>query len=187
MALLLEDFAPAPEPLQPAAPAEDLRSYEDGLTAGRAEAEAAFAQSQDTALADIAQRLSDLEIGYSEARTAVLESLAKMFEAILNTLLPSLADATYLHAIHQSLMDAATRDSAAELRLILPANMSASTLNLPQDLGIQIAFDDALTKEQAIVASGAEETFLDTAQVLKSIAELMQVVSPNPERIQSHG
>lgn len=187
MALLLEDFAPAQEAPRPAAPAEDVRSYEDGLAAGRAEAEAAFAQSQDAALADIAQRLSDLEIGYSEARAAVLESLEEMFEAILNTVLPSLSEVTYLHAIHQSLMDAATRDSAAELRLILPASISAGTLNLPPDLGIEIAFDDALSEEQAIVASGAEETFLDTAHVLKNIAELLQVVSPNPERIQSHG
>lgn len=190
MALVLEDFA-GESPLASTAVSGDSSrgcSYDEGYAAGMAAAAAECAQSRDAALSDLVQRLSDLEIGYCEAQSAVLTALGPLFAAITDSLLPSMTEVAQIRAIHDLLVEAAERDSGHDLRLILSGAMQGSDpLPLPPDTRLRIEYDDLLTPGQAILASGSGETFLNTAQVAERISDLFGCLVSNPERSQSHG
>lgn len=175
MPLPLEDFAaPLAAPADPPPP----RSYEEGLAEGRAQAEAEAASREAAALEQAAEALSDLMIGYGEARQAVLEALGPLFAAITGQLLPDLApDALEAH-LRRYLSEAAAADTARVTLHLAPDMRAAIGARLEAAApGLDLRADPTLSAGQAVLHARDEESFFDLDQARAEIGAALSALT----------
>lgn len=187
MPLALEDFcdthmptAPEPEPAQ---------TYEDGYAAGLAAAQASAEEQNTQKLDEILQILSDLSISYEEARQAVIASLKPFFTMLSQILLPEMARAGLTQTLLAQLNDAASEDSAIQIRLMLPPSVAEDFQRLTpaHNAEIIIAADPDLLPGQAILRAGRDETIFDANAACAEIRSIIAAITDTDEGKLRHG
>lgn len=150
-----------------------------GHAAGLTEGQALVASTQMALSAEIAQCFSDIGFGYAEARVQILNGLKPLFGAIINRLLPRLAEqglATHIVAIlHQT----AEQDSGAAIELsVNPDQIDALAGLLPYAIGMPVVLiaDPQVGPGQAILRSANVDTLLDIEAVLAGVQTALESI-----------
>lgn len=183
---LLESFdvtGPLPGPQDAPQPGPDwLDGHAQGVVDGRAQASAA----QGAVSAEIAQTLSDMAFGYTEARAHLLSSLRPLFAALIAQVLPGVAQAAQASQLISLLNAAAETDSAMPLELTVnPGRADGLAALLPFAVGLPIMLvsDPSIGPDQAILRSATGETALDIGAVIAGAsAALAAIFEPADER-----
>lgn len=186
LALALEDFERTETQPQNDGPPV---GYEQGFADGIAATEAAREKSETRTLEDIAQTLADLDIGYAEARSAVLQSLNPLVQAICDSLLPTVEAEALAPQLIEMIEDAAKKASASHINIALSEADAARLTNLPTPDGITLSInaDQSLTTGQAVIRSDNEENFLDLPRASETIRDALASLTDEAERTRLHG
>lgn len=192
MGLPLEDFFDVHSRTEPDLPAQApaQKSYAEGLADGRAQAQAEFDADAQAALNAIAQSLSDLTIGYADARAAVLEQLGPLFQSVIDVLLPELTQVSFREHLLKLLQDAAADDAGrpAILRIAHQSNADIAAFLEAQGLAqVVLEHDQTLQDGQALLTTEQSETMLDVERAREEIHRAFQSLTDPQNRNRQHG
>ena len=185
--IMLEAFdGPAAEPDHPRGPSED---WLDGHAAGLVEAQTALDAENARQAEALAQAIADLDFTLTEARAGILASLAPLFRALVEKVLPDLAPAMLRGQLVAELTTLAERDLDPPLSLsahpdsIGPlATALASLPRAPTDL----VPDPQLGPHEVILTARNGETALDAGRLVAEITELLDnLARPEAARTES--
>lgn len=192
MGLPLEDFFDIRPPAEPSFSAQPPapKSYDEGLADGRAQAESEFDTERQAALQTIAQSMSDLAIGYADARAAVLDQLGPLFHSLVDVLLPELAQLSFREQLLQLLNDAAEQDGARPATLRVSHIVDSDIAAFLESQGITdviLEQDQTLQDGQALLTTGQGETMLDVERARQEIHRAFQSLTDPENRNLRHG
>ena len=143
--------------------------WSDGHTIGFAEGKAHAAAQQSALSSEIAQTFADMGFGHAEARAQLLQGLKPLFGALINRILPGLAETAFGTHVVSVLLGAAEQDSGAPLELsVHPARIDGLCALLPHAVGLPVMLiaDPGMARDQALLQSGRSETLLDVGAIL---------------------
>jgi flagellar assembly protein FliH len=175
---LLEDFtqAGAFRRDQAAALTEEnrLQAFEDGYSAGWADAAKAYTEDRTRADMTIAATFSDMAFTFQEAQGAMLRALEPFLVQIVNKVLPELAQQTLGLQVSQTLMAALADDMPHEAILSArPETIEAIRRALPDSLPMPLRLVAApeLGEGQVYLRIGAREQELNLDDLLMRIRD----------------
>jgi len=200
--LTFEDFStPAPEPAAPAAPparepalpdAQEIRlnAYEEGYKAGWDDATAAENEARTRIGADFAKTLQELSFSYHEARSHVLGALGPLLSAIVEKVVPQVAESGFARTVLEVAMQMAEKagDAPVEIR-VCPENRPALAELTGTDPGLplRIVEDDTLGPGQALLSGATGECEIDIDGMLDSIRAALDEFLTTEEEARRHG
>jgi len=159
--------------------------FEDGFAAGEAAAKANAAALNDT----LVQAVADAEFTFAEARGQVLRSLAPLFAAVVDKVLPHCIATGFAGHLADLLIQAAADDLGAQLELhVHPENteaVEAALADLPN--AVIVLPDKSLTPHAAWIKRSNGDTLLDADALLSEICAALSTIQHPADRTQSHG
>jgi flagellar assembly protein FliH len=167
-----------------------LAAFEKGYADGWDDAARAHLDADSKVRADISAHLQALSFGFIEAREHVTASVAPLLRAMVEGILPGVADLAIARATLHRLQDAATQmaDTPVVLlmhpetrRLVEP--MIAALSSVP----VTLRNDAALGIGQLYLQSEAGELCIDVDAALAELRRAVDDLLPQPERSQNHG
>ena len=187
---LLESFDAREGPIHEARELLPSSDWIDGHAQGLADGQAEAAAAQTALSAEIVQTLADLAFGYAEARTHILQGLKPLFAAMINRILPGLAEAAFATQLIRMLQDVAERDSALPAELsVNPARIDGLTALLPFAVGAPVVLvaDPAIGIDQAVLRSGRAETALDVGAIIAGMQAALGAIFETAEEGKLNG
>ena len=183
-ALRLESFDDAVQ-----ADEADGITYQQGYDAGLAAAQAAADLEQVRLQAELVQAIGDLEFTYSEARGALTQSLAPLFEVIAQVILPHCINAGLAGHIATVLQAAAATNLSGPLQVAVhPGQRDAVAAALEAaHPGLTVIADDGLSPHTAWIKAGNQETLVDLDRTLSEIIAILGAIDPLTTRQETHG
>lgn len=194
--LTLENFTGSEPKTQPAAPEpEDLQevklaAYEDGYKAGWDDAVAAEAENRERVGADFAKTLQEIAFAYHEARAHVLSALGPLLSAMVERVVPHIAEAGFARTVVETALPMAETAADHPLTLrVCPENRDALEAVIGSDPGfpLTIVEDDTLGPGQALIASDTRECEVDIDGMQAAIRTALEEFLTIEEETRRHG
>ena len=137
-----------------------LQSFEDGYKSGWDDAVAAQSESKTAISAEFGRNLQEASFSYHEARTSLARELKKLFEPLVNSVLPSIAK----EALSAHLLDKISELSSEALDQKVEISVSPSQAPALQELcentlnsTFEIFPDETIEKDQIFFRIGEKE------------------------------
>ena len=187
---LLESFDLPDELSEPTFGAEPSADWRLGHAAGLAEAQALAAADHSAISAEIAQCFADMGFGYAEARSQILQGLKPLFGALLNRVLPGLADSALAAQVVELLNQVAEHDSRAPLEMsVNPIRIEGLTRLLPYAVGMPVILiaNPEIGPDQATLRASYSETLLDVAAVLEGVQTALGAIFDTEDEKVNYG
>ncbi len=183
-ALSLESFDD-PE----ASASQETTIYQDGYDQGLADARKSQEADQSELTIGLVQAISDLEFKYVEARAEITASLAPMFEAVTQKVLPQCISHSFIMQITAILNGSTAQCASIPLKIAVhPSQKDAVALALKQSVSnAVITADDQLSNHAAWICHDREETHFDMDAVAKKIEVILSTISQLEERDNING
>ena len=162
----------------------------DGHTTGQAVGYAQAMAEQAALSAEIAQAIADMSFGFAEARAHILQGLKPLFGALVNRVLPGMAEAALATHVVGLLNDAATQDSNLPVELsVHPARMDVLTAILPYAVGfpVMLMADPGIGVDQAVLRSARAETALDVGAVIAGVQTALGAIFETTDERVNYG
>lgn len=183
-ALSLESFdvVAAPEP-------EESALFRDGYNKGLADAESALLADQSKLTADLVQAVADFEFKYVEARAEITTSLAPLFTAVVEKVLPSCISHSFTMQITSVLHEAAKQCATSPLMIAVhPSQKEAVTFALKKsDSVTDVIVDPQLSKNAAWITHGHSETYIDMDAITEKIGAILSTIAQPASRKNHNG
>ena len=170
---------------------EDLRlnAYERGYVAGWEDGGTQHDAEAATRKLAIERRVEQLNFTYHEARGHLLKSIAPLFEAIVGTLLPTIARASVIPLVIEHLLPLAHAAAEAPVTLrISPGSRPGFDAAMAGQMlpPLDIVEADDLVEGQAEFAFGTAETRIDlthaAARIQRAIEQFTQIQTEESHR-----
>lgn len=180
--LRFEDFAtpaPASGPASAAgADTQELRltAYEEGYKAGWDDASAAEAEARARISADFAKTLQEMSFSYHEARAHILDALAPLLRAMVERVMPRIAEAGFAQSVAAIAIARAEEEAGRPVALrVSPENRAAleALTEDSQGLPLSVVEDETLGPGQALIAGPGGEREIDIAGMLAAIQDAL--------------
>lgn len=187
-ACMLEDFDAPSDAFVPASEPPP-KTYEEGFQDGIEATKAAWERSNKRSLEDIAQVFSDIDIGFQEARSAVLLSLSPLVAAICDQVLPNLVAASLAPQLIELIQEAAAQGST-EIGISLAPDDFATlqdSFHTPDGTSLRLFSEGDLSPGQALFRTKSTECLLDIQRIHDLIREALHSIVDDAERGQSNG
>lgn len=149
-----------------------LQVFEEGYSAGWADAAKAYTEDRTRADMTLAAAVSDMAFTFHEAQAAMLQALAPFLGQLVNTVLPDLARQGIGLHVRDALMAALTRDHAQEAIIAAcPDSLEAIRRAIPDPapLPLRLQPDPALADGQVILRIGQREQEINIDALLTQI------------------
>jgi flagellar assembly protein FliH len=193
--LLLEVFRHADDAESPLITPEEaeeraLSAFEKGYSAGWDDASRSIGDEDTRQRSEIAAHLQTLGFGFVEARQHVLTAISPLLCAMVERLLPGLAEEALTRAVMQHLQGLA--ESLADTPVTLMLHPDARRLvdpalaNLPH-LPVRLVEDAALGQAQVYIVSQAEEELVDLDAALAALKAAVADFIPETAKARRHG
>lgn len=151
-----------------------LQVFEDGYSAGWADAAKAYTEDRTRADMTLAATFSDMAFTFQEAQNAILKGLAPFLGQLVDTVLPDLARQTIGLQVCDILMSCMTCDPPQEAVLSgSPATLEAVRRALPDPLSMPLRMmpDPSLGDGQAILRIGMREQEINIDNLIARIRD----------------
>ena len=166
--------------------AAPVASYEDGVVAGRDQAEAQFAQDQARLKESLVQALNDSVFGYQEAQAHFLSGMRAYVDALLCTILP-VTLAPVLHAELQAILtEGFEKDAKEPVKLHVSPDQIEPVRALVVQLGfshIDVCEDASLSAHAVFMAAENRALSIDVDAALAAIKEQSAVLLHPIEKV----
>jgi flagellar assembly protein FliH len=192
---LLEVFRHADDAETPLVTPEEseeraLAAFEKGYSAGWDDAARALGDEDARLRSEIAAHLQTLGFGFIEARQHVLAAIGPLMRAMVDRLLPGLAEDALTRAVAQHLQGLAERLADTPVTLMLHPEarrlVEPALAALPH-LPVRIVEDAALSQAQVYILSQAEEELVDVEAALAALRAAVDDFLPEPAKARRHG
>ncbi|MBK1634781.1 hypothetical protein [Rhodovulum adriaticum] len=163
-ALPLEDFAAPQSAADTATEEARLQAYEQGYRAGWDDAAGAASQAQDRLDAQFIATLEEMAFGYHEARAHLMAGLAPLLRAMVDRVLPTLADRGFARTVADTALKLADDlvDQPLELHVgPETADALGRLLGDPPPLPLRVATDPTLGPGQALLSAPSQAREID--------------------------
>lgn len=195
IAHLLEDFSSLAAAVQVQSISNEmleeyrLEAFENGYKSGWDDASHAHADSQASIAVDLAQSLRDLSFTYHEARDHLIGGLAPLFCAMLDTLVPPLAENALAGQVAQQLSQLADENIDIPVEIaVAPGNEEKIARLLTPDIpmAVNIVTDPTLGEGQASLGFGDEEREIDITEIVQSVVTTLETFTIQPKESARH-
>jgi flagellar assembly protein FliH len=180
IAHLLEDFSQigAARRDSDLALSEDrrLEVFEEGYSAGWADAAKAYTEDRTRADMTIAAAVSDMAFTFHEAQNAMLQALAPFLGQLVDTVLPEMARQGLGLQVREALLAALTRDHPPDAMISArPDTLEAIRRALPDPapMPLRLQPDPTLADGQVILRIGQREQEINNEALLTQIRDAM--------------
>jgi len=181
--LKLENFDPGTSQ-EPKQSPDYLRGVEDG----RASVANEVAARQAEALGRLANTLSDMAFGYTEARAHLISRITPVLAQVAEVALPEILHATFAHHLLDQVKGEIREATGGPLLISVSAAMAEhlEAADLPDLNQFRFAALADLSEDQALIQGGASDIFLDLNQVLEELQTALRGLE-SLERTTEHG
>jgi len=149
-----------------------LEAFENGYKSGWDDASRAHEDGQSSIATELGQNLRDLSFTYHEARDHLIRALAPLFQTVITTLVPPLADNGLAAHVALQLGQLAGENSDAPIEIsVAPENQDKITRLLDPTLPmtVNVVPDSTLGEGQATLTFGNEEREIDISDIVENI------------------
>ena len=189
--LLLEDFEEQNrhENAMHGDPVESLPGYDAGYAAGMAAAQAA----QSSVDAALVQTLSEMSFGFAEARQHILQGLRPLFSALIDQLLPRVADETFRARLIDTLQQIAQNQMDTPVHLHVHSSQTAPMAALlPNVNGLDVSLisQDEIGPHGALISQGDAEFAVDLDDLIAQVTSILAAIfdiTDHSEETTHHG
>ncbi|SDN80808.1 flagellar assembly protein FliH [Lutimaribacter pacificus] len=167
-----------------------LNAFERGYQAGWDDATKAHSQEQSHIGAELARNLQDLSFTYHEVQAALLHNLDPLFDALLNTFLPTMAADALTPRIVEELTGLAREIGGGPIVLsVAPSQAGRVASLLPEESGLSVSVqpDGTLGEGQAFLRLGDRERMIDLDQTLEDIRQRVSAFLETAQEDRKHG
>lgn len=169
---------------------ERLASFERGYQAGWEDASKAHAQEQGHIGGELARNLQDLSFTFHEAQAAILNNLEPLFQHLLHTVLPAVAQDGFETRIVEEL-GALSRElgGGCVIVSVAPAHTDRveALLGDMTTLDVSVQPDGTLGEGQAFLRLGQRERMIDLKTALDEIQQRISAFFEASKEAQNHG
>lgn len=167
----------------------DNSIYKDGYDQGVADTHKSHEADQGKLAAELIQSLSDLEFKYVEARTEITASLAPLFTAVIQKVLPACVAQSFVMQITSALQEAAALAVDHPFKIAVHPSQEITVSSLLQKSGSKVAIttDENLSHHAAWIALGREEQQIDLDAVTRKIEIILSTISQSDQRNTNNG
>lgn len=167
-----------------------LQAFEDGYSAGWADAAKAYSEDRTRADMTIAAAVSDMAFTYQDAQSAMLRALQPFLGQIIDKVLPTLARQSLGLQVQEALMAALANDPPYDAQLSArPDTLEAirRTLTDPPPMPLRFQADTTLADGQVILRIGSREQDINPDDLLSRINDaVMAFFATEPKEVR-HG
>lgn len=167
-----------------------LAAFEKGYSAGWDDAARALGDQDARLRSEIAAHLQTLGFGFVEARQHVLTAIGPLLRAMVDRLLPGLAEEALALAVGRHLQGVAERMADTPVTLMLHPEarrlVEPALAALPH-LPVRIVEDAALGQAQVYIVSEADEELVDVDAALAALKAAVDASVPEPAKVRRHG
>ena len=180
--LVLDDFAPITAKTN-----EPSEAFTQGMTQGYEQAQEEFKANQAALSDELINTLADMAFTYAEARQEILNGLRPVVQAMIEQLVPHMAEQGLTSRLADQINDAC-KDHTPNLCVhIHPDNVQTiqSDTGASQFSNLTLVPDESLSRCAAQWSSDGHETLIDLAPLCDQISDVFETIFT--ERAQSHG
>ncbi len=167
-----------------------LNAFETGYSAGWEDATSAANATEAQVVSSMSQAFEDMEFTYQEAMSQMTMSLGPMFNAMVETVLPAIADAGLVQNIASQLEEMAQDQMSQPALLVVPAGVASSLRPMLQrefSFPVQIIEESSLPPGRACLRVGIAEREIDCSHLLRSITTELNAFLHQPELDRNNG
>jgi flagellar biosynthesis/type III secretory pathway protein FliH len=167
-----------------------LEAFEKGYAQGWDDAARAYQDNDSRTRAEIASHLQALSFGFIEAREHVTASLGPLLRAMVDKVLPGLAEHALVHAVLRRLHEAGSHLADTPVVLLLHPDarrLITPALDALATVPVTLRDDPDLGPGQIYLRTEAGEECIDVDRVLADIRTAVDTQFTQTERTRLHG
>lgn len=181
----LDDFGARPSQEKPAVAQiqdtidlEAIReaSFEKGYENGWEDCRKAQAENMSAVSSDLAQSVKDLEVTYQEVRTDLIGSVEELLTAIVQQLLPNLAESGLVSVVHDQLLPIIRETTEKNAEIIAAPSAVPMLERLLEEEGLDLRLhpEPAYAASQVSLQLGMKRHEIDLSRAISEISRSIE-------------